>query len=175
MASAEIPAYEQFWLREYNSSQSEYKDIISKYPDAGKVLRDVYKVLGDIVSLAGCTPANIGTCSEWTRIVDSAKESRIGLCKCLKRKNLFSALYGTYSVTLSDLKSVLQGKPPATGQVAMEGPEDGFREQRRRKRNNSEELRQGGSKKAAPQAAKPYVPRAATATRNYYAPLELLQ
>jgi hypothetical protein len=27
MASAQIPAYEQFWLREYNSLQSEYKDI----------------------------------------------------------------------------------------------------------------------------------------------------
>jgi hypothetical protein len=53
----------------------------------------------------------------------------------------------------------------------MEGPEDGFREQRRRKRNKSEELRQGGSKKAAPHAAKPYLPRAETATRNYYAPL----
>jgi chaperonin cofactor prefoldin len=61
MASAQIPAYEQFWLRKYNSLQSEYKDIISKHPDADKVLREVYKVLGDTVSLAGCTPANIGT------------------------------------------------------------------------------------------------------------------
>jgi hypothetical protein len=69
MASAQIPAYEQFWQREYKSPQSEYKDIITKYPDADKVLRDVYKVLGDIVSLASCTPANIGTCREWTRIV----------------------------------------------------------------------------------------------------------
>jgi hypothetical protein len=161
MASAQRPAYEQFWLREYNSLQSEYKDIINKYPDADKVL-------GDIVSLAGCTPSNIGTCSEWSRIVDSAKESRIGLCKCLKGKSLFSALYGTYSVTLSDLKSVLQGsaskpnssKASATGPGRMEAPEDGFREQRRRKRNNSEELRQSSNKKAAPQAAKTYVPKA---------------
>jgi hypothetical protein len=53
----------------------------------------------------------------------------------------------------------------------MEVPEDGFREQRRRKRNNSEELRQIGNKKAAPQTTKPYVPRAAAATRNYFAPL----
>jgi hypothetical protein len=74
MASAQIPAYEQFWLREYTSLQSEYKDTISKYPDAERVLRDVYKILGGIVSLAGFTPANIGTCSEWSRIVDSAKE-----------------------------------------------------------------------------------------------------
>jgi hypothetical protein len=179
MANAQIPVCGQFWLREYNSLQSEYKDIISKYPDADEVLREVYKVLGDIVSLAGCTPANIGTCTEWSRIVDSAKESRIGLCKCLKGKNLFSALYDTYSVTLGDLKSVLQGsaskpnscKATAAGQVAMEAPEDGFREQRRRKRNNSEELRQSSNKKAALQAAKTYVPRAVAATRNYFAPL----
>jgi hypothetical protein len=89
MASAQIPTYEQFWLREYNSLQSEYKVIVNKYPDADKVLREVYKVLGDIVSLAECTPSNIGTCSEWSRIVDSAMESRIGLCKCLKGKNPF--------------------------------------------------------------------------------------
>jgi hypothetical protein len=135
MASAQTPAYEQFWLREYNSLQSEYKDIVTKCPDADKVLREVYKVMGDIVSLAGCTPANIGTCSEWSRIVDSAKESRIGLCKCLKGKSLFSALYGTNSVTLNDLKSVLQesasepnsSKASATGPVAMEDSEDGFR------------------------------------------------
>jgi hypothetical protein len=140
MASAQIPAYEQFWLHEYNSLQSEYKDIINKYPDADKVLREVYKVLGDIVSLAGCTPSNIGTCSEWSRTVDSAKESRIGLCNCLKGKRIFSALYGTYSVTLSDLKRVLQGsaskphssKASATGLDKMEAPEeDGFREQRK--------------------------------------------
>jgi hypothetical protein len=48
-------------------------------------------------------------------------------------------------------------KVPATGQVAMEAPEDGFREQRRRKRNNSGELRQSSDKKDAPQAAKTYV------------------
>jgi hypothetical protein len=50
----------------------------------------------------------------------------------------------------------------------MEASEDGFREQCRRKRNNSEELRKS-SKKAAPQAAKTYVPKTAAATRNCFA------
>jgi hypothetical protein len=95
MASTQTPAYEQFWLQEHNSLQSEYKDIVTKYPDADKVLKEVYKSLGITVSLAGCTPANIGTCTEWSSVVDSAKESRIGLRKCLKGKSLFSALYGT--------------------------------------------------------------------------------
>jgi hypothetical protein len=57
----------------------------------------------------------------------------------------------------------------------MEAPEGGFREQNRQERNNSEELRQSGNKKAAAQAAKPYVPRASAATRNYFAPLRTVE
>jgi hypothetical protein len=69
--------------------------IVTKYLDADNVLKQVYKVLGYIVSLAECTPANLGTCSEWSRTVDSAKEDRIYLCKYLRGNSLFSAPYGT--------------------------------------------------------------------------------
>jgi hypothetical protein len=90
----------------------------------------------------------------------------------------------TYSVTLNDVKSVLQGsaskpnssKASATGPLAMEASEDGFREQCRRQRNNSEELRQSSNKKAAPQAAKTtYVTNTADATWNYFVPLRTAQ
>jgi hypothetical protein len=184
--NTEVPAYEQFWLQEFNSLQSEYKDIVAKYPEANIVLKQVYKVLGDIVSLARCSPASVGTGTQWSSVVDSAKLDRVNLCQCLKGKSLFSALYGPYTVTLSELKGVLQqsvtednsiqGTSTATGTPAMKAPEDGFREQSRRRRDNStdNELHQRGNKKATPPEAPKITAqaqKAAPATRNYFAPL----
>jgi hypothetical protein len=90
---------------------SEYKDIVAKYPDAAPIMEKVHKVLCDIVSIAGCTPANVGRGKEWESIVESAEQDRRQLCDSLKGKLLFSALYGTYTVTLGNLKSVLQTVP----------------------------------------------------------------
>jgi hypothetical protein len=63
-----------------------------------------HKVLGDIVALAGCTPASIGESKAWSDIVKATKGDRTEFCRVLSGKQLFSALYGMYSVALNDLK-----------------------------------------------------------------------
>jgi hypothetical protein len=65
-------------------------------------------VLSDIEILAKCTPAKARESSEWTSIVRSAEENRANFCKILKGKPLYSALYGIYTLTLNELKAVLQ-------------------------------------------------------------------
>jgi hypothetical protein len=62
-------------------------------------MQQVYHVLGDIVSLAGCTPSHVGESEAWKAIVDHAEQDKQNLCKVLQRERLFSALYGTYTVT----------------------------------------------------------------------------
>jgi hypothetical protein len=90
-------------------------------------------------------------------------------------------VYGTYTVTLKELKAILQGSAtknssqqatatPKTESSPMAANEEGFREQRRRKRNNSSENEapQRGNKKPAT-----YVDgqKQNKATRNFFAPL----
>jgi hypothetical protein len=65
-------------------------------PDAEGSVKQVAKVLGDIVSLAGCTPANVGESKAWAGVVERAIQDRITFCKHLKGKQLFNAVYGTY-------------------------------------------------------------------------------
>jgi hypothetical protein len=112
--------FEQHWLHEYTSLQSEYCSIVNKYPEADCALKQVYKVLGDIVSLSGCTPRSVGKSESWRLITENAKQDRLNLCKVLHGKCLFSALVGTYTVTLNELKRLLQGnvKPSSGTQVA---------------------------------------------------------
>jgi hypothetical protein len=87
--------FEQHWLHEYNSLQSEYSTIVNKYPEADCALKQVYKVLGDIVSLSGCTPSSVGESESWRLITENAKQDRLNLCKVLHGKCLFSALVET--------------------------------------------------------------------------------
>jgi hypothetical protein len=90
--------FEQHWLHEYNSLQSEYTTIVNKYPEADCALKEVYKVLGDIVSLSGCTPSSVGESESWRLTTENAKQDRLNLCKVLHGKCLFSALVGTKRV-----------------------------------------------------------------------------
>jgi hypothetical protein len=66
------------------------------------VLQQVYKVLGDLVSLAGCTPVSVGGSEKWVRTVATAKSDKHSLEKILKGKSLYSAVYGTCTVTLKE-------------------------------------------------------------------------
>jgi hypothetical protein len=138
MAGTQITEYEQYWLHEVNSLHSEYKEIVAEYPDAAPVMEKVHKV-----SLAGCTPSKVGEGEEWKSIVESAEQDRRQVCDTLEGKLLFSALCGTYTVTLSNLKSVLQTRasPKQKAAVTTEKPQkasdDGFLEERWRKRNSS--------------------------------------
>jgi hypothetical protein len=73
----------------------------------------LFQILCDIEDVAGYTPAAVGESAEWTAIVSAADENRASYCKALIGKTLFSALYGTYTVTLKELKSLLKASTTA--------------------------------------------------------------
>jgi hypothetical protein len=144
----------------------------------------VDKVLQNIVCLVGCTPASVGESEDWQRVVNNAQLYRESYCNVLKGKQLFSALYGLYTTTLNELKSVLQtsAQVPRQGVATSEAPpaeaekmNDGFTEQRGRKRNPSEEETRVNSKKCTTSttsvAAHTYGKATPVATRNYFASL----
>jgi hypothetical protein len=113
-------------------------------------------------------------------LIDRRRHSSIldkqNLCKVLQGKRLFNALYGTYTITLNDLKNVLQSSAKKAKEAPKTAPCDGFREQRRRKRSsNSEDGTQPRNKKAAPQTVQPTKTQAAVATKNYYATLNTME
>jgi hypothetical protein len=160
-----VSEFKRYWQKQYKSLRVEYRDIVEKYPDAQGIIHQVSRVLCDIVALAGCTPAHVGESRAWSSIVESTELDRIAFCKALKGKQLFNALYGTYSVALSDLKKVLQTsakKTPAPQQQAHSpittGEDDGFKEQKRRKRQNSSKYdqRKNATTVEAPHVVAPY-------------------
>jgi hypothetical protein len=65
----------------------------------------LYSTLCAIEDVAGYAPAVVGESAEWTAVVSDTEEKRANYCKALSGKTLLSAMYGTYSVTLTDLKS----------------------------------------------------------------------
>jgi hypothetical protein len=144
-------------------------------------MHKVSRVLSDIVSLSGCIPTHVGESRAWSSIVESRELDRIAFCKALKGKQLFNALYGTYSVALSDLKQVLQTSAkstPAPEQQAhstiTKGEDDGFKEQKRRKRRNSSEYelqRKNVTPVESSHLDAPYQKAAQVPTRNSFAPL----
>jgi hypothetical protein len=44
---------------------------------------------------------------KWRKALNSVEEKRENLCKALDGKQLFSALYGMYTVTMNELKAFL--------------------------------------------------------------------
>jgi hypothetical protein len=102
-------------------------------------------LLGDIEDVARHIPASVGESEEWAAIVKAAEENSTSYCKGLHGKPLSSALYGTYAVTLQELKAVLKARtlagqcnlPKTIGQQTKQ--EDGFHEVRRGKRRATDE------------------------------------
>jgi hypothetical protein len=120
MAGVPVPAYQHFgW-----TSGSR---LVSKNPDAAASIKQFFKVLCDLEDLASYTPLSVGQSEEWASLTSSAEENRKNFCKALRGKSLFSALYGTYTVTMNELKSVLK---------ASRQQGDGFKEVRNRKRHS---------------------------------------
>jgi hypothetical protein len=180
VADEATTCFEQFWLHDYNSLQSEYKDLVQEHSEADSVIQEVDKVLGDIVSLTGCTPASVGESATFKEVIENAKQDRINLCNALKGKGLFSALYDTYTITLNELKNVLQQSVKRSATAAAENaPLDSFREKGRgRKRNNTPDQEQSGksNKKVNPRvSAVPIKTSPAIHPRNYYAPLRTVE
>jgi hypothetical protein len=148
MADVPVPAYQEFWAEKRSALQAEYKSIVNTHPDAAPCLQQLYKVLSDIEALAGCTPATVGESEEWAAIV-------------MWGKPLYSALYGTYTVTLNDFKSLLK----TSSQAGRSSQGDGFKEVRSRKRLSTEEAAHSPKKSAVPTSA------GQVTTKNFFASL----
>jgi hypothetical protein len=119
--------------------QSEYPAFIEKYPDADTQYRKLLKVLCTTEDVAGCTPTAVGESAEWTAVVSIMEEDWASYCKALSGKALFSALYGTYTVALQELKALLKVSTTRPQTAKKPTQEEGFQEVRRRKRHSSNE------------------------------------
>jgi hypothetical protein len=92
--------------------------------------------------MARYSPASVGEGEQWSSIISMAEEDRQNFSKVFSGKNLFSALYGTYTVALHELKAVLKASTPA-GQSetpkSAASQEDGFKEVWRHKWHSTNE------------------------------------
>jgi hypothetical protein len=112
---------------------------MNKYPGTAFVVQQVYKILTDFENLAGCTQTKVGESSNWTSIVNSTEEKRANFCKGLDGKQLFSAVYGMYAITLNEMKAVLKvsaqaGQSGAVNKTSVESmAQDDFQKVKRHK------------------------------------------
>jgi hypothetical protein len=171
MAAVPVPGYQAYWADKRQTSKSEYQQLVAQFPDADAQLKQLFKLLCDIEDVAGYTPASVGDSDQWSSIVNTAEENQLNPCKALTGKILFSALYGTYTVTLKELRALLKASSSAGQTVTTKCAahrEDGFKEVRRRKRNSSNET--APTTKKAVSAAE-VTPQTEVPTRNFFAPL----
>ncbi|XP_033606293.1 uncharacterized protein LOC111861621 isoform X2 [Cryptotermes secundus] len=165
MAGVPVPGYQAFWAGKRAALQAEFKEIIMQYPDAKIKYKRLFDILCSIEDVAGFTTAAIGESAEWAAIVSAADDNRINYCKALSGKTLFSALYGNYTVTLNELKSLI--KASASGTI-IPARVEGFKEVRRRKRQSTAEFAPTPKKTTA---AVERNPKTEVATKIYFAPL----
>jgi hypothetical protein len=181
MAVSPLPGYQAFWTHKRKTLKSEFQQLTGKYPDADTQLRQLFRVLCDIEDVAGLAPAPVEESEQWEVlvIVNSAEENRVSYCRALTGKTLYSALYGTYTVTLKELKDLVKASIIAPefnkAENTEENPkeEEGFQEVRRRKRQSSDETAKTAKKAAVQAKTSPTVksqPKEVT-TRNFFAPL----
>jgi hypothetical protein len=136
----------------------------------------LFKVLCDIEDVAEYAPPSVGESEEWTDIVNLVEENCVNFCKALHWRTLYSALYGTYSVTLKELglvKAGIFGEGQSKQQV-QRTEEEGFQEVCRRKRHGTDESAKTANKvavqaKASPPITKP--PAIEVTTHNIFATL----
>jgi hypothetical protein len=112
MDAAPLPGYQAFSTEKRVSLQAEYETLIENYPDADTQYRQLFKVLCNIEEVTVYTPAVVRESAEWAGRVSDAEGKRTNFCKALSDKILFSAPYGTYTVTLNDLKFILKASKP---------------------------------------------------------------
>jgi hypothetical protein len=160
MAGVPVPAYQQFWADKGASLEKEFQTTGKTHPDAVPCMQHLFKVLGDLQSLAGCTPRSVGESEEWAAVIRAAEDNLESYSMGLQGKSLYSALYGSYTVTLNDLKHILK----SSGQTRQPSKADGFQEVRSRKRHSTAEAAHSPKIAAVPSPVQ--VP-----TRNFFAPL----
>jgi hypothetical protein len=76
-------------------------------------MQHLFKVLCDLEALAGCAPRPVGESEEWAAVIRAAEGNLESYSVALQGKTLYSALYGNYTVTLNELKSVLKSSSQA--------------------------------------------------------------
>jgi hypothetical protein len=86
-------------------------------------------MLCEIEDVAGYTSASVGDSDQWSSIMNTAEDKVQNSCKALGGKTLYSALYGTYTVALPELKVLLKEstsadqtltpKPASTQKMAL--------------------------------------------------------
>jgi hypothetical protein len=165
-----VPGYQIFSTNKRSTLKSQHQTLVQQYPHADTQLKQLLNLLGDIENLAGQAPATVGESAEWAAIVNAAEGNGVSYCKGLHGKPRFSALYGTYTVTLDELEDLLKASTLA-GQHTTQ--EDGFQEVRRKKRRTTHETAET-SKKEAVQTITSIalnVRLKEVVTRNIFAPL----
>jgi hypothetical protein len=153
-----------------NKLKSQYQQLIGQFPGIDAKPKQLLKVIRNIEEMARYTPALVGESEQWSSIVSTAKENRQNFYKVLNRENLFSALYGTFTVTLYELKAMLKASTPGSQSKTPKSAaslEDGFKEVRGRERNSTNETAPT-SRKAACTAVD--TPHTEVATQNIFAP-----
>jgi hypothetical protein len=81
---------------------------IQKYPDMAVVIKQTSNIVRGKVSLAGCTPVQVGEINTCRKVMENIKQDRLHFCKFLKGKHSFTVLYGTSTFALNELKGVLK-------------------------------------------------------------------
>jgi uncharacterized phage infection (PIP) family protein YhgE len=138
MADIPFPGFEAFWTGTCNKLKSELQQLIGQFPDANAQLQQLLKVIRDIEEMARYTPASVSESEQWSSIVSTGEENWQNFRKVLNGKNLFSALYGTYTDALHVLKASTPASQSKTSKSAAT-QEDGLKEVRRRKRHSTNE------------------------------------
>jgi hypothetical protein len=105
--------------RQASNIKVEYQHLVTQFPDADAQLKQLFKTLCDIEDVVGYTPASVGDSEQWSSIVE-AEDNQINFCKALTGKILFSALYGMYTITLKDLKALLNAGKPVGQSVTLQ-------------------------------------------------------
>jgi hypothetical protein len=124
MEDAPVSGYQTFWTIKLSTVKSECQTLVQQYSESEAQLKQLLQVRGDIEDVARHIPASVRESAEWAAIVNAAEENGASYCRALHGKPLFSALYGTYTVTLQELKAVLKANtladqtnlPKTTGQ-----------------------------------------------------------
>jgi hypothetical protein len=145
-----VPTYQKFWVDKRVSIKTACIGLSATHPVAVASMHQLFQVLSYIEDIANITPASVGESKEWAAIVSSAEENHKIYCQALHGKLLFSAMYGTYTVTLNELKSVLK---KAGGQAGQTKQADNFKEVRNRKRHSTAEAARSPKKAAMPTPA----------------------
>jgi hypothetical protein len=135
MASVPVPAYQQLWAEKRPSLESVFQNTGKIHPDNVPSNQHLFKLLCDLEALAGSTPQPVGESEEWAAVIRAAEDNLDSYYLALQGKPLYSALYGSYTVTLNELKSLLKSSTQA--KQTIQG--DAFQEVRSRKRPSNAE------------------------------------